>query len=166
MKKVIVKNLAGSQIAGAQLADPTSWIENCVSNNYWGLPERWVPHKDEGGFYDDADFISERMAEIVPAVPFQPEIPAVYEGGNLISEAIPAVPEVPAVMQKQAKLRAEYTIEITDISQQIEQERINNEALAYLASTDWLIIREMDSGLACPAEIKDLRQAAREAIIQ
>jgi hypothetical protein len=106
------------------------------------------------------------MAEIVPAVPLQPEIPAVYEGGILISEAIPAVPEVPAVMQKQAKLRAEYTIEIKDISQQIEQERINNESLAYLASTDWLIIREMDSGLACPAEVKALRQAAREAIIQ
>jgi hypothetical protein len=166
MKKVIIKNLAGFQKAGAQLADPTSWIEDCVSNNYWGLPERWVPHKDEGGFYDEADVLDERMTEIVPAVPFQPEIPAVYEGGVMISEAIPAVPEVPAVMQKQAKLRAEYTIEITDISQQIEQERINNEALAYLASTDWLIIREMDSGLACPAEIKALRQAAREAIVQ
>jgi hypothetical protein len=90
----------------------------------------------------------------------------VYEGGLMISEAIPAVPEVPAVMQKQVKLKAEYTVEITDISQQLEQERINNEALAYLAETDWLIIREMDSGVACPAEIKAARQAAREAIVK
>lgn len=154
------------QIREFKHAEPNDHINMCVAKNIWGLPERWVPHKDEGGFYDDADVLDERMAEIVPAVPFQPEIPAVYEGGNLISEAIPAVPEVPAVMQKQAKLRAEYTVEITDISQQLEQERINNEALAYLASTDWLIIREMDSGVACPAEIKALRQAAREAIVQ
>ncbi|NCX93091.1 MAG: hypothetical protein EBX40_00225 [Gammaproteobacteria bacterium] len=131
-----------------------------------GQPERWVPHKDEGGSYDDADVLDERMAEIVPAVPFQPEIPAVYEGGLMISEAIPSVPEVPAVMQKQVKLKAEYAVEITDISQQIEQERINNEALAYLAETDWLIIREMDSGVACSAEIKAARQAAREAIVK
>jgi hypothetical protein len=90
----------------------------------------------------------------------------VYESGNLISEAIPAVPEVPAVMQKQVNLKAEFTVESADISQKIEQERINNEALEYLASTDWLIIREMDSGVACPAEVKALRQAAREAIVQ
>ena len=166
MKKIKIKNLSGNVTNRAVMEDPTEWIAKSVSSNEWGLPERWVPHKDDGGFYNDADVLDERMAEIVPAVPFQPEIPAVYEGGNLISEAIPAVPEVPALMQKQAKLRAEYTIEITDISQQIEQERINNEALAYLASTDWLIIREMDSGVACPAEVKALRQAAREAIVQ
>lgn len=131
-----------------------------------GLPERWVPHKDEGGSYDDADVLDERMAEIVPAVPYQPEIPAVYDGGNLIAEAIPAVPEVPAVTQKQVKLRAEYSIEITDISALLEQERINKESLDYLASTDWLVIREMDSGVACPADIKAARQAAREAIVK
>jgi hypothetical protein len=99
-----------------------AWLEYVSPNqlNYsslgHGLPERWIPHKDEGGFYDDADVLDERMAEIVPAVPFQPEIPAVYEGGVMISEAIPAVPEVPAVMQKQVKLKAEYSVEITDIS--------------------------------------------------
>ena len=166
MKKIIIKNLAGVQTHGAEMLDPTSWIAECVESNAWGKPERWVPHKNEGGNYDDADVLEERLAEIVPAVPFQPEIPAVYEGAVLISDAIPAVPEVPAVMQKQVKLRAEYTIEITDISQQLEQERINKESLAYLASTDWLIIREIDSGVSCPAEVKALRQAAREAIVQ
>ena len=166
MKKVIIKNLAGIQTHGAELIDPTQWISDCVSNNYWGLPERWVPHKDEGGSYDNVDVLDERMAEIVPAVPYQEEVPAVYDGGNLIAEAIPAVPEVPAVMQKQVKLKAEYSIEITDISALIEQERINKESLDYLASTDWLVIREMDSGVACPDEIKAARQAAREAIVK
>jgi len=166
MKKIEIKNLSGNVTNRAVMEDPTAWIAKSVSSNEWGLPERWVPHKDEGGSYDDADVLDERMAEIEPARPFQPEIPAVYDGGNLISEAIPSVPAVPAVMQKQVKLKAEYIIEITDISQQIEQERINNESLAYLASTDWLIIREIDSGVECPAEIKALRQAAREAIVQ
>jgi hypothetical protein len=45
----------------------------------------------------------------------------------------------------------------TPTQQEIDQQ----EALKYLASTDWYIIREMDSGVPCPAEIKQLRQAAR-----
>lgn len=166
MKKVIVKNLAGEQTNGAEMLDPTQWIADCVASNVWGLPERWVPHKDEGGSYDDADVIDERLAEIVPGVPLKPAKPAVYDNGNLISEAQPEVPEVPAVLQKQVKLRAEYTIEIEDITAQLEQERINKEALEYLASTDWMVIREMDSGIPCPAEIKSLRQAARERIVK
>jgi hypothetical protein len=166
MKKIEIKNLLGSVTNRAVMEDPTAWIANSVASNEWGLPERWVPHKDEGGSYDDADVLDERMAEIVPAVPYQPEIPAVYDGGNLIAEAVPAVPEVPAVMQKQVKLGAEYSIEITDISALLEQERINKESLDYLAATDWLVIREMDSGVACPADIKAARQVAREAIVK
>lgn len=112
----LVKIHQKDQVREFSSVDPTTHIEMCVGANIWGLPERWVPHKDEGGSYDDSDVLDERMAEIVPAVPYQEEVPAVYDGGNLIAEAIPAVPEVPAVMQKQAKLRAEYSIEITDIS--------------------------------------------------
>ena len=47
-----------------------------------------------------------------------------------------------------------------------EQEQINAEALAYLASTDFYILREMDNGVPCPAEIKAERQAARERIVR
>ena len=141
-------------------------IRGWIEPQFYGLPERWVPHKDEGGSYDDADVLDERIEIIVPAVPYKEEIPAVYSGGNLIAEAILAVPEVPAITQKQVKLKAEYTVEITDISAQLEQKRINKESLDYLASTDWLVIREMDSGIACPAEIKAARQAAREAIVK
>ena len=160
MKKIKVTEKSGA------------WIEYISENelNYsalgHGLAERWVPHKDEGGSYDDADVLDERIEIIVPAVPYQEEVAAVYSGGNLIAEAIPAVPEVPAVTQKQVKLKAEYAVEITDISAQLEQERINKESLDYLASTDWLVIREMDSGVACPADIKAARQAAREAIVK
>lgn len=61
-------------------------------------------------------------------------------------------------------LPAEYQIVIEDITAQVEQEKINQESLAYLASTDWLIIRELDAGVPCPADIKVKRQQARDKI--
>ena len=140
-----------------------------------GLPERWVPHKDEGGSYDEADFIEERVVEDEPAVePVLisegiPAKPAVYDNGNLISEATEEVPAVytegvPAKTHKEVKLKAEYTVEIEDITEKLEQEKVNAEAMAYLASTDWLIVRQMDSGVMCPEDIKLARQAARDRI--
>lgn len=44
------------------------------------------------------------------------------------------------------------------------QAAINAEALAYLNSTDYLIIREMDCGTPCLPEIKALRAEARAKI--
>ena len=38
---------------------------------------------------------------------------------------------------------------------------INAEAQAYLASTDWMVLRQADSGEAMPNNIKDARAAAR-----
>ncbi len=42
---------------------------------------------------------------------------------------------------------------------------VNDEARMYLLSTDWYIIREMDSGIACPSDIKTARSAARSRIL-
>ena len=62
---------------------------------------------------------------------------------------------------------AEYTIEVTDITSQVEQEKINAEALAYLASTDWMIVRAMENAdKPVPEEIKLLRQQARDRIVK
>jgi hypothetical protein len=63
-------------------------------------------------------------------------------------------------------LPTEYTVEIEDITAQVAQEAINAEALAYLASTDWIIIREVDSGIICPTEIKELRAEARAKVVR
>ncbi len=46
------------------------------------------------------------------------------------------------------------------------QARINEESLAYLASTDWYVIRQQETGSAIPQEILDQRAAARAAIIR
>jgi hypothetical protein len=67
---------------------------------------------------------------------------------------------------KQVKLKAEYTVEVEDITAKLAQEQINKEAQEYLDSTDWYIIREMDAGISCPSEIKTLRANARASIIK
>ena len=63
-------------------------------------------------------------------------------------------------------LSAEYTIEITDITAQVEQDKVNADALAYLASTDWMVIRFADSGLAIPEDVKAARAAARLKVVR
>lgn len=82
--------------------------------------------------------------------------PAVYdESGELISEATYIT--VPQEFEVEGPI---------DISAQVEQESINAESLAYLAITDWLIVRELETGVVCPEEIKNMRQLARESIIK
>jgi hypothetical protein len=83
------------------------WLEP----QFFGLPERWVPHKDEGGSYDEADVLDERMVEVSPAV-----AEVVNDANEVVQEAIPAV------MKKEVKLKAEYSVEIVDISAQVALE--------------------------------------------
>jgi hypothetical protein len=111
MKKVIVKNKDGIQTHSAEILDPTAWIAECVAGNYWGLPERWVLHKDElmAESYDDADVLEEEMRELTPAVE-----------AILDEQGVEVSPAVPAVMQKYVKLKAEYSIEIIDLDQDPE----------------------------------------------
>lgn len=147
-------------------------LKNGVETNRWdsesgltehhyepgfGKPERWVLHKDEpmAEAYDDADVLEEMIEEIQPAVEVV-----------LDDQGVEVSPAIPAVTQKKVKLKAEYTVEIEDITAQVAQEAINVEALAYLDSTDWLIIREVDAGVPCPAEIKAERAAARARIVR
>ncbi len=60
----------------------------------------------------------------------------------------------------------EYSINQTDIAAQVAQEQLNRESEEYLKSTDWYILREMDSGVLCPQEIKTARAAARASIVR
>lgn len=96
----VIKNSA--EISRAQMDDPSEWISQCSGLGVWGLPERWVPAQ-EG--IDPADILESEMREVKPAIPAQLD-----EQGNEIA------PEAPAEMQEFVKLRAEYTVEIIDIS--------------------------------------------------
>jgi ribosome-binding protein aMBF1 (putative translation factor) len=103
--------------------------------------------------------LEEREVELQSAIPAQEELIDSY--GNMLQ---PAIEAVPAVMLKQVKLRAQYTVEIVDITEEVEQQKINQEALAYLAETDWMVIRQMDSGEPMPAEVKAKRAEARAKV--
>jgi hypothetical protein len=50
--------------------------------------------------------------------------------------------------------------------QQENQKNINKQARAYLASTDWYVIRKEETGVAIPQEILDARAAARASIVE
>lgn len=57
-----------------------------------------------------------------------------------------------------------YEVVFEDITEEIEQEKINQEALAYLAETDWYVIRAMDEQVAIPEDVKAKRQESRNKI--
>ena len=63
MKKVIIKNLEGVQTHGAQMEDPTAWIEQCVETCAWGLPAR--PELDSEGKETGVILPAEYSIEIV-----------------------------------------------------------------------------------------------------
>ena len=45
------------------------------------------------------------------------------------------------------------------------QDKINQEALSYLASTDWYITRSTETGVVVPAGVLTKRQYARARVI-
>ena len=139
MKKVIVKDLSGMETYSAQMEDPQPWIESCVAKNLWGLPERWMLHRSELGSrpYEDSDVILDEMR-----------------------------PDSDGSVHRWVKLRGQYTVEITDVTAQVAQQQINRDAEEYLTSTDWYIIREVDSGVSCPSDIRSLREQARQRIVR
>lgn len=151
MKKVTITRTNGA-MAGGEMLDPTQWIADCIASNAWGKAERSVPASAD---FDEADVIERFDHEVSPAI-----AEVVNDAGEIVQEAVPAV-TVPMV-----KLRAEYTIEIEDIADKVAQEKANAEALAYLASTDWMVIREIDAGIPCPASVKAERAAARARIVR
>lgn len=140
-------------------------------------PEKWV--KDDivvyeqpmievnlGEFEDDQSFTYHPAIEAVEGVEAKPEIPEIKET-RIIAQTQGSDEELAVWLAGDAHKYPEgYQVEYIDISAQVEQEKINAESLAYLASTDWLIIREIDAGVPCPVEIKATRQAMRERIVK
>lgn len=57
--------------------------------------------------------------------------------------------------------------DLIDIAnEKAEQAEINAEALEYLASTDWMVLREADGGQAMSAEVRAERAAARARVVR
>lgn len=120
----------------------------------------------EGKHLDHGDFANEALAHEW----FQPFIDkGVYGQKHVPSVSIPESVDpitnevIPAYVTKE--IAAAFTIEFEDVSNELEQSRINAEALKLLADSDWLIVRELETGTPCPQEVKTARAEARVKIV-
>jgi hypothetical protein len=139
IKNIASQNYTHGPVTFKTIEETQSWIDSQLSvglNCAWGKPEHTIQ------------------------VEISPYIPAVYEEeGELISEAVEAIFEDQVVP-------SEFTIEIEDITEQVEQERINTTALRYLAETDWIVTRAMERGEELSSEFKAEREAARASVVR
>lgn len=110
----------------------------------------WLSHHEGIKSFGEPSRTVQQEVELSPAV--------IAEDGSVLQEAVTEMQEV--------HILGSYEVEILDITSQLEQEAINAAALKLLAESDWMILRELDSGVACPQEVKDARAAARAAIVR
>lgn len=99
--------------------DPTEWINNCITNNSWGLPERWVRAKEliennnpnepehwvwHSEYYEESDVLEkeERTFNYID-----------YE----VNELGHTVEVTKERIENWVKLKADYIIEIIDLDQ-------------------------------------------------
>lgn len=114
-----------------------AWIQqNSVSGSF-GKQDRWI-HQDDLGFNGE------------------------------VKENATAVEVVGSVDEEKSRyfFPAEFTVEKNDISEKLQQEEINNEALKVLANTDWYVIRFAETGVVIPQVVIEARANARAAIVR
>ena len=112
-----------------------------------------------------------QAVEAISVTEFEPEVPAIPEileasHDKIIAQTQGNDEELAQWLAGDCfKYPEGYWVEYIDISVKVEQERINAEALAYLASTDWMIIRETETQVVCPPDVKQLRAEARLKVV-
>ena len=112
--------------------------------------QAWLSHHEGMKSFGQPKQIVQQQVELSPAV--------LDEEGNELS---------PAVMEMQeVHIPGSYEVEILDITSQLEQQAINAEALAFLAATDYVVIRAAERGEELSPEFKAERQAARDRIVK
>lgn len=151
LKLKILKN--GQQTHGADSSQFESleafeaWKQQCIDSNVWGMSERWLADTPMNPLSEEekASALDFRDIEVM---------------GQEVTEYL---------------MGAEYEVVIENISAQVEQERINQEALAFLNATDFKVLRhrdQVDAGLPTSlsaeeyAQLLAERQMARSKIIK
>lgn len=61
---------------------------------------------------------------------------------------------------------SEYTVEQVDVTNEVNQSKVNADSLSYLAATDYLVIKSMESGIPMDEVVKGLRAEARLRIVR
>jgi hypothetical protein len=112
--------------------------------------EAWLAYHESIRSFGQPKQIVQQQTELSPAI--------LAEDGSILQEAVVEMQEI--------ELAGEYEIIIEDLTAKIAQEKINAEALAFLAATDWMVIRAMERGEELSPEFKAERQAARDRIVR
>lgn len=111
MKKIIVINNVNQRQFGAQFQDDIemqSWIDEQVSTNSWGLPDRWLQETD-GTHTDTREVLIQEAQDERVVMQMQYD-----EEGNEIGEIEVTIPASEAVYQTEYFFPCDYTIEIED----------------------------------------------------
>jgi hypothetical protein len=120
---------------------------NAASFETLDLANAWIVDCEAGKMWGEPAY-----TEIIPEV-----LEIKDELGEIIQAAAP---------EQVIEHAAEYTIEITDITSLVQQEKLNKESLEFLAQTDWYIVRELETGVLAPVEIKTSRAEARARVVR
>ena len=83
-------------------------------------------------------------------------------GGFMLIEGLPAQPD----FGQNYKWSGSEVIVDEVANAAATQSDTNIDSLAYLASTDWYVIRHADTGVAVPTDIATKREEARASIIE
>lgn len=134
MKKVLILNTKTNHSYGLQAEDPSEWIAKGIEGNWWGKPERLVPHKDAPGAesYAEEDVLEEKI---------------------VIDDL--------GVEKKFVKLKAEYTIEIEDISSQYALEQVIMKRKLEYPSPEEFLDAMFDGGGEAIEKLKQRRLAIK-----
>lgn len=89
--------------------------------------QAWLAHHEGMGSFGQPKQVVQQQIEISPAV--------LDEEGNEVSPAVNEMQEM--------ELAGNYEVEILDITSQLERQAINAESLAFLASTDFKVLRHI-----------------------
>lgn len=148
-----------------------SILKNGTLSNQASFPtlteaETWLAYHEGLGTFGQKAQTIEQIVEVSPAVIESQEI--LDENGlSFDPPQFQDVEIVPAQFETQVIQIEGYTVEIEDLTQQIQQDAINQSALKLLADTDWMVIRsitELDQPV--PQEILIARAEARSKIVK
>jgi hypothetical protein len=155
MKKLLVKiKVIDQPYSPAITAQPEKWVKDDVE--VYSQPQIEV----DGTLANDESYTHHPE---IPAIPEQPEV----SHEDIIAQTQGSDDELAQwLVGDSFKYPQDHWVEYVDISLQVEQDKINAEALAYLASTDWLIVREVETQVPCPLEVKELRAEARLKVVR
>ena len=60
----------------------------------------------------------------------------------------------------------QYTVDMFDITSTYNAQKESEQALKFLAETDWMVVRKMETNVDYPEEIKQARGAARLKVVK